>query len=399
MDFEEYFRKTIDFVIKEQKAQGIWSKRIKHNEPRELFRRIVPTKEAVETLIYTGAYGNSKVIKAGIKNILDYELEEADPLELWATKLRIAEIANNKEIIKEISKWLRNKNILSTRLPMLFSMMLSEAIGENIDLIKKLKKARARDGKGWGRIVKDSKSYITFTSNAVIALILAGENPNETYLQKARIFIEKSQNKNGSWNSSPETLTKPTTYATALAVQALMLLSKNPFNKAVNNGISYLLKTAHKKGGWPLIKNEEPEIYTTMYAVKTLRFYNYLKENNEEYLSKFLTPQQLSCYLFKKFTFDYPKEKLIDICIKDLLSSKAIAATPSAIKRRRDIIKILMKHTLDVAGIIDKLNQMGYHLNKKSHMTQIKFDVEHLREMNLIDRIKNRYFVVVDLGF
>lgn len=397
---ETTFLKVAKFLVKTQNSDGTWRKPIK-NEPRALFTKIATAAEGAKTLIYTGVGNTSKAIKKAFAYVMNYPLEEADPIDLFAIKLKILKIAGRED--KKLEEWLKEKNPLKYgKVPFLSLQIFSETLGYLDEKVRdEVKKGKAAGKYGWGTFPKDKKTYPTSTSNVLLSLLLAGEDPHQKWIQKARVFLERSQNKNGSWNSSRLTVEKPTVYATAIATTVLMLLSRNPFNKRVEAGIRYVLDAQNEDGGWPFRKGENSGLYPTMYATKLLRFYLYLKENlkNKEYLTKFFTPQRVTCYLYRKFEFELPKLLLKEVCIKDLLNSKAIAATKEAIRRRRDIIKILLKGKKDVAGIIDELNKIGYNLNKKSHITQIKFDVEHLREMNLIEKVGNEYFVVVDLGF
>jgi hypothetical protein len=180
-----------------------------------------------------------------------------------------------------------------------------------------------------------------------------------------------------------------------------MISSQNPLNEKVEKGITWLIENMHPNGGWALAKREQPEIYTTYYALYTLGFYDYYLKHAEEtrVYRKILSSAQTTALLFRNFTRNEIKQRLVNLAFSDAVNSRALAATTQAIQRRKDVLKVLKNGTKDVAGIIDELNRMGYSLNKKSHMTQIKFDVEHLREMALIGKIRNEYFVTLDFGF
>ena len=72
----------------------------------------------------------------------------------------------------------------------------------------------------------------------------------------------------------------------------------------------------------------------------------------------------------------------------------------SAVDRRIKIINILSKEgEMGVAEVIDALREFDEYknLNKKSHMTQIKLDLEYLREANLVGAHDYNYFLVYDL--
>jgi hypothetical protein len=198
------------------------------------------------------------------------------------------------------------------------------------------------------------------------------------------------------------TTEKPTTYATAIAVVALMLASDEPVNKKVENGIAFLVKAVSKNGGWQLVKGEEPRFYTTYYTAHTIALYKYMKHMWDKpeilLLRKQLKPQQVSAYLFNSF-LSYLKKKLKIIVLLDSLNSKALGTTSKAVERRKEMLRILAKGgVMDIAAIIDELKKLPDYagLSKKSHITQIKSDLEYLRDIHLVSKTKYEYFVSFD---
>jgi hypothetical protein len=81
-----------------------------------------------------------------------------------------------------------------------------------------------------------------------------------------------------------------------------------------------------------------------------------------------------------------------------VLTSKVLGTTHRAVTRRIEIINILNKNnSLATADIIDKLQELKEYkyLKKKTHLTQIKSDVEYLKDIKLIYELNGEYI----LGF
>ena len=258
-----------------------------------------------------------------------------------------------------------------------------------------------QDKKGWGH---DTEAEPSVTAVVVSALIVAGDDPLDNKIQIARKFLENSQYKDGSWCSTKLTIPKPTTYATALACDALMFTSEDPFNKFVEKGISFLLKNSSNKGGWPLVPGEPVEVYPTFYVANTLAFYNYLKERWEQedivFLKNHLAIARVVCLLYKEFE-NYKKNRFRKRVIIQITKSKALGTTHEAAKRRIAIVKILSDEgSKDVAGMIDSLKRLSEYsrFNKKSYMTQTKLDLEYLKDIKLINKKDNTYFIVYNFN-
>ncbi len=415
---ESCFKRTNKYLINKQEKKGSWlSKPLKHGEPSYYNKEIIVTSEAVKSLIIVGKKNSVDSIKKGIKFCLDYKTEEHDNLEILTYKLDAIKYSNldkSEKNINEILKILINRkkesvwNSFSSIINLTNFLIISripkfDKIKESNKIIKYFKTNKAKDGIGWGKDNLADKSEVTFTSNVFLSLIYSGEDPTKEYLQNFRKFIENKQLKDGSWKQTKITLIKPTNYATALATLSLIILSDNPFNKKVKKGINYLIKNCKKSGGWSLYKDQNREIYVTYFVVYTLGFYRYLKKmwNKKDiiFLRNILENQKVVAYLFLKFE-DYLKMKLERKCVENVLDSKILGTTINAVDRRKEILKILSDgKTRDVAAVLDSLKELPTYsnLNKKHHMTQIKGDLEHLRKINLVNKIRNEYFVVLDL--
>jgi hypothetical protein len=227
-----------------------------------------------------------------------------------------------------------------------------------------------------------------------------GESPAEDYIMTARAFLEGGQEKNGSWSSSKATVEKPTVYATAVAALALMLTSENPFNEKIRKALEFVIRNQSGTGGWPNLPKEKPKSYVTYYAVKTLAFYLYLSvawEGAEaRFLRKRLKPQEVSAYLFKRFK-KHLTERYRELAYASISSSSILGTNKNAIERRKDILAVLgSEGSKETAEVIDSLKkQEKYaHLNKKAHMTQIKYDLQQLHGLNLVGKVRDRYFLV-----
>ena len=83
---------------------------------------------------------------------------------------------------------------------------------------------------------------------------------------------------------------------------------------------------------------------------------------------------------------------------QSILNSKILGTTSRAISRRIEIINILNKNkSLVTAEIIENLQELEEYkyLKKKTHLTQIKSDVEYLKDIKLIYELNGEYI----LGF
>lgn len=412
------FNKATKYLVSKQSKDGSWKGySIQHKEPSVLQKEIVTTAESVLALNISAEYSNDSAfdsINSGLFYCVNFDLGEKDPIEWWAFKLyalRNTNIPLAKKEIKKIKEHIassQNKNGFWPTFPSTFNLLNNIAIralmgkGYN-DVLRRsakwFKKNMAKDGKGWGIDEKAEKSEVTFTSNVITSLIIAGVNPYEKFIQRARFFLKSEQCSNGGWPSSHFTVYEPTIYSTAITIETLMLISDNPFDDNIEKGISFLINNVHKRGGWPLIPGENPEIYTTYFAINTLYFYNFLKQrwNDEDirFLRKFAKTQHITSYLYREFDL-HLKRRFAERNFYQMAGSRSLGSTSSAVERRRNIISILANEgPKDVSGIIDSLkkNKKYAYLNKKAYMTQIKLDLEYLRSIKIIHKKEHKYFV------
>ena len=119
-------------------------------------------------------------------------------------------------------------------------------------------------------------------------------------------------------------------------------------------------------------------------------FYQRLREN----LSY---PQLLTIMIVEDFE-QKTKNKYLDSIYTNLINAKLLGTTAPAIKRRKEILKILAAEgEKDTAELIDSLKIIkGYEkLNKRYHLAQIKNDMVHLEALKLVNvNERRRYFVV-----
>ena len=182
------------------------------------------------------------------------------------------------------------------------------------------------------------------------------------------------------------------------------LLSENPFNSKIEKGIKFIVENSHKDGGWSLLPGEkEQELYVTYFALNALSFYQFLKKRYVDedivFLRKYTTPQVVATMLYKEFDH-HLKKRFAKRSRHQILSSKALGSTQSAVNRRIAIIKILSKEgTKDVAEVIDSLKDIKEYsnINKKAYMTQIKLDLEYLRDANFVSKFGNTYYMFCDI--
>ena len=108
-------------------------------------------------------------------------------------------------------------------------------------------------------------------------------------------------------------------------------------------------------------------------------------------------PQLLSIMIVEDFE-QKTKNKYLDSIYTNLINAKLLGTTAPAIKRRKEILKILAAEgEKDTAELIDSLKIIkGYEkLNKRYHLAQIKNDMVHLEALKLVNvNERRRYFVV-----
>ncbi|MCD6476825.1 MAG: terpene cyclase/mutase family protein [Candidatus Aenigmarchaeota archaeon] len=408
---KELLERAGDYLVKEQKQDGSWEvKKVFHNEPLDWQKDIVVISQNIRTLIMLNSHKYIKSINKGIYFCCKQEFNNNVPI-IWNTsKLKLLKYLSSMEEEKEkiFKIIMKNENGgYWYYFPKTFNLANYCAISSIYDMISSIKanqikrwiiENKAKDKKGWGREEHSDKSSYAFTSNMIESLILLGEDPLSKDIQIASKFIKESQNKDGSWKNSNLTSTKSTTYATSLAALVVMITSDNPFNENIEKAIKYLLNSSHKNGGWPLIKGEKPEYYSTYYVIRTLVFYNYLKEKWKYLRGMKIKPQRAAAFLFRGFE-KYLKERFRILMLENTLNSNILGNTKQAKERRYDILKILANGPREIADIIDELkkNEKYSYLTKKYHITQIKFDLEHLKNLNLVGKHKYEYYAISGL--
>ncbi len=411
-------RKAQGFLIQQQKEDGSWRvEKIGHKEPSVYLTPLVLTSQATQALIFRPDHATIPAIGRALNFCLQEEIGEKNAVDLLAWKLLALRFSNTpifadeqKRLASSIAKE-QNASGFWYAFPGTFNLTNFSCIlslkdfgfRKNLERARAwFKKTRAKDGLGWGVDDKAAVSEISFTGNVALALMYAGEDPISQELQAARKFLEERQMKDGGWPSSKFTVAdKPTTYATSLAIMSLLQLSENPFSEKITRGVKALLGAQLESGCWPLVFDEERiDYYPNLYAIKALSMYLYFRENweREHYAhvkDKLSAPQYFSTMLASKFEGDVVEE-FHKANYKSILDSKVLGITGRAAERRKEILRVLAEEgEKDTAGLIDSLRVMPQYeyLKKKSHLTQIKADVDFLRELKVIYNRDNKYFV------
>ncbi|MDP6845758.1 MAG: terpene cyclase/mutase family protein [Candidatus Nanoarchaeia archaeon] len=255
--------------------------------------------------------------------------------------------------------------------------------------------SRAKDG-GWSFTPNEERGYITATTSSIFSLLNAGKNASSEIFEELRTFLEEQQFEDGHWNAKFEDGHR-NGEATAAAALCLLIISENPFNKNVEKAIDYLMELQTKEGHY-----SREAIHSIRYINHLLSFYIYLKQNWETDESKILKKtignnKDVTNFYYHKFE-RHLRSKLNLMSHQSILTSKVLGTTLRAIKRRLEIVSILNeKGTLGVAEIIDNLREIDEYkyLKKKTHLTQIKSDVEYLKEINIVHEGEQGYY----LGF
>ncbi|MEM4248341.1 MAG: prenyltransferase/squalene oxidase repeat-containing protein, partial [Candidatus Nanoarchaeia archaeon] len=287
--------KAQKFLLSYQHADGSWRiEEIKHKEPSVYQTPLVLTSQCMQSLMFLLNQEHIPAINKALRFCLIEEISDKDPIDLCAWKLLALRFSNAALYAKEQEKLAARLakeqtsegcwyTFPSTSNLTNFSCILALKDFEfqkNLEKAKAwFKQTRAEDGKGWGFNDNSKESEISFTGNVILALLLTGEDPLCAELQQARKFLEDKQFKDGGWSSSKLTIVhKPTTYSTAVAIMSLMQLSEDPFNERVEKGVKALLDAQLENGCWPLVFGEETiDYYPTLYAIKALSYYLYLK--------------------------------------------------------------------------------------------------------------------------
>lgn len=413
--------KARQFLVNNQKPNGAWfvAGPLAHKEPPHYQKEIVLTPEAISALVLINNKDSLNAVGRALNFCLQQQLSDRDHVDLWAWKAVGLSHSNTKlcqKMFDQIVEFLEKQQTKTGHWPCFpstynltnYSVLYAIRKHAKEATLQKargwLLKNKAKDQLGWGFNHESDESEVSYTGNVVFALMLVGEDPLAEELQEARKFLEDRQLADGGWPSSKTTIRdRSTSYGTAFATLSLVLLSEDPFNKAVEKGTKFLLEAQNEDGGWPLVKDGKSEFYTTYYVVYALAFYKYLRENFANpkfaYLARKLKSQHLTQFLLQNFE-DEKFNWIVAASIKSAITDRMLGATFDAVMRRKDILKTLSDiGQLDIAGIIDALkeNPKYQHLNKRSHMTLIKNDLDHLKSLNLVFEQDNKYFVVADV--
>ncbi len=413
-DIEDAIKSSADYMLSLQKPEGFWGvDKVEHREPPYYQKKIVLTAQAISVLVLSESK-NLKAIQKGLRFCINEELNNNDVIDLWAWKSIALGFSNTKiarDKMAKVDNYILSKqdpkgfwpnypitNNLSNKI--VVSAFRNKIYDKSLKLIKSwFLNNKAKDGIGWGFNSLSNKSEITFTNNVLLALFILGLNPDNKDLRKILDFIFKKQRKDGGWPSSKMTISnKSTCYSTSLSLASLLCLRGEC--KETDRAIKFLLDMQNEDGGWPFVKGEESKIYVTYYVARTLSFYLYLKKMHRtskiRFLKNYMSVSQINTFLFSEFD---------DAVIKDfrksmfeaILNSRTLGVTKKAIDRRVNILRLLNERgDMDIAEIIDALKEFPEYsyLNKKSHMTQIKLDVEYLRDMNLLNVQDYRYYLI-----
>jgi len=408
--------RTKEYLLNTQNEDGSWAA-TPDNEPKGpdyLQKPLVITAQVIDILIHLNVEDKNKISK-GIFFCYKEKIEDTDHIELLSYQLKVLSYANAdyiKKKEKQLLKTILNRQHKDGFWPSfpktsnLTNFIVTDTIvnyncNENLKKIKEwLLKNKSKDNLGWGWNEDSEKAQVSFTSNALITL--SNYNQEMKELNSIIEFLEAKQNSDGGWPSSDFTYkNESTTYSTALVLW--ILLKKDLNNKKIEAGIKYLIKLQLPDGSWPLKENGKSEYFTTCYVSKVLKYYLFLKEKikNENViilLDNSKSKYNVINYLFKEFDENIRKEFLrLEI---NHIADKILATTSSAVKRRKTILLILdTDGEKDIAEIIDELKKIeGYKgLHKKSHIAQIKNDMDALTNLGLIDEYKRRYFLVKKL--
>jgi len=405
---------TAEWLSARQKDEGCWlpEKRL-FNEPEEYSSEIISTSQAANALLLCNRSDKMSNLRAALNFCCNHALESSAPVAWFAWKLltlRLSDAVSNGKEIRYLERELVKRQdakgywaVFPVTLNATNFMVLNALGNGHPDVTEKslawFRRSQLKSG-GWSRDGQGKLSEPPATGTVAVTMIMLGENPENPALRKAAAFLEKSQLTDGGWKTTR--IKEAGAYPTAFATLALMLLSKNPFNERVQKGVDYLLKIQNKDGGWPFAAGHASQLYTTYYAVHTLAFWQHLHDEWDrpeiKELRDKLGLQETAVWLYRRFP-SHLKERFEKLLVRGMLNTKALGSSKDAIRRRQDILLALSEGGPgDTAEVIDrlKLRPEYEHLSKKSHITQIKADLDYLVDINLAGLVRRRYSVVKD---
>lgn len=405
-------KKSCAFLVETQDKDGSWRIEEEGGAKYKLYTHpVILTSQAVKALVFNIDPSHIQSIRKALNFCYNAKVDESEDIDIHAWQLAALNFSDSKAYDKrkaELMKWIISQQTEEgywSRFPTtnyLTNYAVLEALKynrysheTNKSIRRWIKNSRSRDGLGWSFDPSEDKSWMMATSDAIITAISAGEDPLSDELQDALKYIKTSQKPYGNWIGKFKS-DHENSHATAAAALCVMLLSEKPFSKQVESAIRYLLDCQADEGYYL-----RKAIHPVRYVNQFLSFYLYLKDvwNSEEahVLKGKLKPQHVTVFYWKQFNRQL-RNKLKDAVYKSVVDSRILGTTLRAIQRREDIIKALDERgPLDVAQIIDVLkeNEAYQHLKKKSHLTQIKSDVEFLKDLKVVQEGNHKYY----LGF
>jgi len=408
--------KAADWLASKQKPDGSWpADRQSFSMPVDWLSEFFVTCHASRSLLLGRMPAHVENIQRAIAFCAGHILEKGAPVSWHAMKLlalQLSDSTDNRRHAAKLVKTLIKKQDSRGFWPlypatfnptnyMVVSALAGNGTNEGLDgAARWFRNCMSSDRLGWGRDGDEKQAKVTSTAKVSLSLILCGERLDSRQLQTARKFLENRQNKDGSWNSPRFKI--PSTDSTACSALALMFLSKSPFNDRTKNAVNWLLKMQNKAGGWPHSKGDPSTFFMTSSAMFALAFWQHLNEQWERpeirELSERMGKQATAVWLWRHFPA-YLKERYEHLIVRSMLDSKALGSTKAAIMRRKEILRTLSKEGPgDTAEVIDRLKPLPEyaHLRKKSHITQIKNDLDYLKDINLVSLVRGRYAVVKD---
>ncbi|KYK23234.1 hypothetical protein AYK24_07800 [Thermoplasmatales archaeon SG8-52-4] len=157
----------------------------------------------------------------------------------------------------------------------LYSLLLLNISNENISKgFDYLFKKQLTDG-SWGSswIYYDTPYYSTYV--ILPALKLYGLENDERF-NKCIKFIEKNQNKDGSWCIDTTDKPRPSkSLRTSLALNSLLISPRKSNKNIINNGINWLINNQRKDGSWDggyfvNWPGKKEDILATSYAIRSI---------------------------------------------------------------------------------------------------------------------------------
>jgi len=421
-DLSKVFQLTSDFLKKRQDETGLWKvDEIKHNEPSLYQGSLITTSQCMLTLMYCQNKDTIVNMAKAAHYLYSRTLHDRDPIDLWAWKTHALKHVNTdlyRRTVKENQAFIAKeqtkhgywsvfpKTFNLTNFSCMLALLDSEHSAELKRVSDWLCDNKAKDGFGWGHDDTSESSQITFTAIISMVLLGAGRDPLDPKLQEVRRYFEMTQNADGSWNSTKFTSGMPTTFATTVVLDVLMRLVDDPFDPKIKRGISFLVGSQNPDGSWPIVRGEDGrQFYPYLYIIKTLAFYKYLKDHwsnleNQVLVNSDIPKQVVVSHLAKEFE-KYITNKFNYNIAKRVFESRFLGITKKAVERRKRILQILADHpALDVAEVIDELKKIKTYenLNKKTHLTQLKSDLEYLRSLNLVYLKNYKYYTTFDFN-